>query len=64
MLNDKFSDNDVAILILKNITDILDGIERDNEGYIQAKLQDLKNNVSNFEQIFYRYKSFGLYNRI
>lgn len=63
-MNKVYSDNDKAIDMLRNITEILHGIEYGDENYIKTNLKELKNNLSKFEEIFLEYKYAGYYNNI
>ena len=51
--NEAFSDNLVAIEMLKDITVILSAIEHNDCRNIKSGLRNLKEHISEFEEIFY-----------
>ena len=59
--NDVFSDNLVAIEMLKDITVILNAIEYNNGRNIKAGLKSLKEHINEFEEIFYENKADNCY---
>ena len=59
--NDRFSDNMMAIEMLKDITTIINAIEYNDKTYIKVGIKDLKEHLSNFEEIFYQNLSHDCY---
>ena len=62
-MNNIISDNSIAIQMLKNVSDILNAIEFEDTNYIQIKLSELKDSIATFEEIFYKNKTDGIYNK-
>jgi len=56
-----FNDNIVAIKMMKNITSIIEGIEKNEGVTISHALEDLKANIDEFEEVFEEFKSVGTY---
>lgn len=59
--NDRFSDNVSAIEMLEDVTTILHSIEYNDKTYIKVGIKNLKEHLSNFEEIFYQNLSNGCY---
>ena len=58
----RYDDNLVAIDMLKDITKIIEGIERNDARDIRSALQSLKDYTIEFEKVFEYFLSTGSYN--
>jgi vacuolar-type H+-ATPase catalytic subunit A/Vma1 len=55
------SDNQVAIEMLRNITEIINGVENDDAKYINSQLKKLKENINEFDELFRENLVNGMY---
>ena len=55
------NDNLLALKILKDVTKLLNAIENSNSQKIVSNLKDIKIHIAKFEEVFYEYKSDGIY---
>jgi hypothetical protein len=58
---ESINDNLVAIDMLKDITQIIAGIERNEGREIQSGIKSLKEHLSEFESVYYQFKAFNSY---
>lgn len=58
----RYDDNLVAIDLLKDVTKIIEGIERSDVRDIKNALQNLKDHTTEFEKVFNNFIMNGLYN--
>lgn len=56
-----YTDNILAIEMLKNVTGILNSIEYSDAAYIRSNLRELKETIGKFEETFYKNDAQGLY---
>lgn len=58
----RYDDNLVAIDMLKDVTKIIEGIERNDVRDIRSAFQSLKDHTTEFEKVFDYFLSTGSYN--